>query len=97
MVAGRMDRATVTVDTGPWPHATSMKILDQQSDREARGISRDIEYDKQEATASGDPAGDLNGNRINYAEQFAPPIHQLLKVVHGDLFILDQVSLEVQL
>ena len=33
-------------------------------------------------------------DRINYAEQFAPPIHQLLKMVHGDLFILDQVSPE---
>jgi len=31
--AGRIDRAAVTADTGPWPHTTSMKIFDQQSDR----------------------------------------------------------------
>jgi len=31
--AGRMYRAAISVDTGPWPHTTSMKILDQQSDR----------------------------------------------------------------
>jgi hypothetical protein len=31
--AGGMDRAAITADAGPWPHTTSMKILDQQSDR----------------------------------------------------------------
>src|ERR1700721_2137239 len=31
--AGRMDRAAVTADAGPWPHTASMKILDQQPDR----------------------------------------------------------------
>src|SRR5260370_31173534 len=36
---GRIDRAAVRTDPPPWPHAPSMKILDQQPDRTQREIA----------------------------------------------------------
>jgi hypothetical protein len=48
--------------------------------KEGMETPRDIESDKQEATA-----WRSDGNRINDAQQIAPPIHKLLNMVRGDL------------